>query len=128
MDVILQFPTLHEPDIREHHARYVRKSDWEAVLQALEELQPGQIDIFERIFGQPYFYNYNLIIAKKEVLEEYCSWLFSILERIEELSTPRGWERSDRYIGYLGESLMTLYFLYHQNDLKIYHTGRLMLT
>lgn len=96
VDVILQFPTLHEPDIREHHARYVRKSDWEAVLQALEELQPGQIDIFERIFGQPYFYNYNLIIAKKEVLEEYCSWLFSILERIEELSTPRGWERSDQ--------------------------------
>lgn len=128
VDAILQFPTLHEPDIREHHARYVRKSDWEAVLQALKELQPGQVEAFRKILEQPYFYNYNLIIAKGDVLEKYCSWLFPILERIEELSTPRGWERCDRYIGYLGESLMTLYFLYHQSDLKIYHTGRLMLT
>lgn len=35
------------------------------------------------------------------------SSLFPILERTEQLSIPRGWERCDRYIGYLGENLMT---------------------
>lgn len=127
VDVILPFPTLHEPDIREHHARYVKESDWKAMLQALEELQPEYAKAFEGISRQIYFYNYNLIIAKKNVLADYCAWLFPILERTEELSIPRGWERFDRYIGYLGESLMTLYFLYHEKDLKIYHSGRLML-
>lgn len=128
VDVILQFPTMHEPDIREHYARYVKEDDWNAMLRALEELQPGYASAFDEIFSQPYFYNYNLIIAKRQILIEYCAWLFPILERTEELSIPKGWERADRYIGYLGENLMTLYFLYHRKDLKIYHTGRLMLT
>ncbi len=128
VDVILQFPTFHEPDIREHHTRYVRESDWEAMLQALQELQPEYAKAFSEISKQVYFYNYNLIIARKQVLADYCGWLFPILERTESLSVPRGWDRGDRYIGYLGENLMTLYFLYHQKDLKIYHTGRLMLT
>lgn len=128
VDVVLPFPTLHEPDISEHYARYVKESDWKAMRQALLELKPEYSKALERILKQPYFYNYNIIIARKEVLADYCAWLFPILERTEELSVPKGWERADRYIGYLGESLMTLYFLYHQKDFRIFHAGRLMLT
>lgn len=126
VDVVLPYPTIHEPDISEHHARYVKETDWQAMLQALEELQPDYARNFAEILSQKYFYNYNLLIAKKSVLADYCAWLFPVLKRTEELSMPKGWERADRYIGYLGENLMTLYFLYHKN-LKIYHAGRLML-
>ncbi len=127
-DVLLQYPTLHEPDISEHHERYMKEGDWEAMLRALRELQPEYAQAFPKILAQPYFYNYNLIVAKRRVLADYCAWLFPVLERTEQFSTPRGCERADRYIGYLGESLMTLYFLHHKEDLKIRHTGRLMLT
>lgn len=128
IDAVLPFPTLHEPDIREHHIRYVKESDWEAMKQALQESEPEYMEEFEKISGQPYLYNYNLVIAKKQVLSNYCRWLFPILQRIEELSIPKGWERSDRYLGYLGENLLTLYFRYHQKNLKLYHTGCRMLT
>lgn len=127
VDVVLQFPTLHEPNISEHHTRYVSESDWKAVEQALRELYPEYARAFPDIFSQPYFYNYNLILSKRQVLTDYCAWLFPILERVEELSVPQGAERADRYIGYLGENLMTLYFLYHAEDLNIFHTGRFML-
>lgn len=127
-DVILPFPTIHEPNINAHHRRYVRGLDWQAMLQALQELQPAYYEAMDEIFSKSYFYNYNMIIAKKQILADYCAWLFPILERTEELSEPKGWERADRYIGYLGENLMTLYFMYHKNDLNIVHTGRIMLT
>lgn len=128
VDVVLPFPTLHEPNIGEHHARYVWEADWKAMRQALLELHPEYAMAFDDILKQPYFYNYNLIVARKQVLEDYCAWLFPVLERTEELSTPKGFERGDRYIGYLGENLETLYFLYHKNNLNIVHTGRIMLT
>lgn len=128
IDVVVSFPTLHEPDIREHHARYIPEADWEAMLTALEELQPEYASAFPAILAQTYLYNYNMLVAKKSVLNDYCAWLFPILERTEELSTPKGWERADRYIGYLGENLMTLYFMYNQNRLNIAYTGRFMLT
>lgn len=128
IDAILPFPTIHEPDIGEHHARYINESDWKAVLRALEELEPEYYAAYKKIFSQEYLYNYNIIIAKAVVLQGYCEWLFPILERVEELSVPKGSERADRYIGYIGENLLTLYFLYHKDEMNIVHTGRIMLT
>ena len=65
----------------------------------------------------------TIILAIKPVLADYCSWLFPVLERVEELSVPKGTDSADRYIGYMGEVLETLCFLYHKNDLHIVHTG-----
>lgn len=126
-DVILPFPTMHEPDIREHHERYIAEEDWDAMVTALYEKEPEYAEDFQGILNQPYLYNYNILIAKKSILRDYCAWLFPILERTEELSRPRGWERSDRYIGYMGENLLTLYFMRHKEEFRIVHTGRIML-
>ena len=123
IDVVLPFPLPYEPDINAHHERYLSDDDWKAVLQALEEVSPEYRDAVDDVFGQRYLYNYNLILARKDVLREYCKWLFPILARIEELSVPKGSERSDRYIGYVAENLETLYFMKNRNRLKIGHTG-----
>ena len=127
VDVILPFPMLHEPNAYEHHSRYVKESDWNAMLAALKELQPEYAKAMPEIFSKPYVYNYNMLIAKPEILADYCAWLFPILERTEELTEPKGWERADRYIGYMGENLLTLYFMYNKDKYKIMHTGRRML-
>lgn len=127
VDVVLPYPTVHEPNIYEHHERYINDRDWRTVLAALEDLQPEYAAAFPEILRQPYLYNYNILIAKKQILSDYCAWLFPILKQVEEKSVPKGKERSDRYIGYIAENLMTLYFLYHKQSMNIIHTGRIML-
>lgn len=126
-DAVLPYPLVHEPGVYEHHTRYVSDSDWQALVRALGELHPEYMTHFEEILNQPYMYNYNIILARAEVLRHYCGWLFPILERVEELSVPKGSERADRYIGYLGENLCTLYFMANLQGWKIRHTGRMML-
>jgi len=128
IDVVLPYPMLHEPNAFEHHTRYLKDADWDAMKKALEELHPEYAKAMPEIFSRPYVYNYNMLIAKPEVLAEYCAWLFPVLERTEELTEPKGWERADRYIGYMGENLLTLYFMYNKDKYKIAHTGRRMLT
>ena len=127
INVVLPFPLMYDPDINAHHKRYLKDLDWQALLQALRELQPEYADAFTAVLSQQYFYNYNVIIAKRDVLKDYCEWLFPILHRVEELSDPKGWERADRYIGYMAESLETLYFMKNKDRLKIAHTGVKML-
>lgn len=127
VDVILPFPMIHLPDIREHHSRYVNEAEWQTMLMALEELYPDYAKAYEEIFSQEYFYNYNMLIAKKEVFKDYCAWLFPLLFRTEELILSGKAERTGRYNAYMSESLLTLYFLYHK-ELNIYHTGRLVFT
>lgn len=127
VDVVLPYPMACEPSILEHHARYVKESDWNAMLQALSQIYPEYDEKAQEVLRQQYMYNYNIILAKKEVLKDYCEWLFAILEKTEELSVPKGYERADRYIGYLGENLLTIYFMCNKKKLKIRHTGRIML-
>lgn len=123
VDVVLPYPMPYEPNIEAHHKRYLTKEDWDAVGAAVLELQPEYAEAFPGVLSRRFLYNYNLILAKKEVLAEYCNWLFPILERVEKLSVPKASERSDRYVGYIGESLTTLYFMFHKDDLNIAHAG-----
>lgn len=123
IDVILPYPMPYEPSIEVHHERYLSNEEWGAVLTAIEELQPMYADSMKKILQQGYLYNYNLIIAKGNVLDAYCEWLFPILFRVEELNNFDGNKVPNRYIGYIGETLETLYFMYHKKDLKIVHAG-----
>ncbi|MCM1264027.1 MAG: DUF4422 domain-containing protein [Butyrivibrio sp.] len=123
VDVVMPFPLPYEPDVEEHHKRYLKEQDWNALLLALEELSPEYASQFPHILTQKYLYNYNILIAKGQVLHDYCSWLFPILGRVEELSVPKGNERKDRYIGYMGETLSTLYFMVNKDRLNIVHSG-----
>ncbi len=123
IDAVLPYPMPYEPNIHAHHERYLKDADWTALLTALRELQPEYADYFPQVLEQQYLYNYNVILAKKAVLRDYCAWLFPILERTEELSDPKGSERADRYIGYMGETLETLYFMKNAAELNIVHTG-----
>ncbi len=123
VDVVLPYPMPYEPDINAHHNRYLKDVDWNAMLTALREFSPEYAKAFEDVLKQQFMYNYNVILAKKEVLRDYCAWLFPILERTEELSVPKGNERADRYIGYMAETLETLYFMYNRDRLRIAHMG-----
>ncbi|WP_026504713.1 DUF4422 domain-containing protein [Butyrivibrio sp. NC3005] len=123
VDVVLPYPMPYEPNINAHHQRYLKDIDWKAMLAALREIRPEYAEYFPEVLKQKYLYNYNVILAKKAVLRDYCEWLFPILEYVEELSVPKGNERSDRYIGYMGETLETLYFMKNADKLNIVHTG-----
>lgn len=124
IDVVLPYPMPYEPNIEVHHERYLTEDEWAGVLEVLEELEPEYAIAFkEKILQQGYLYNYNLVIAKADVLDKYCAWLFKLLFRIEAINNPDGRKKSNRYIGYVGESLETLYFMYNKDKLKIAHTG-----
>lgn len=128
IDVVLPYPMPYSPNIEAHHKRYLTDSEWTSVLNVLQELCPEYAKAFEDILGQEYLYNYNIILAKQKVLDEYCAWLFPILFRIEEMNNPEGKKIPNRYIGYVGENLETLYFMYHKHNLRIAHTGVKFLT
>ena len=124
VDAVLPYPMPYEPNIHAHHERYIKPSDWDALTTALNEIAPEYSGCFDKVLSQQYLYNYNVILAKKPVLRDYCSWLFPILFRIEELTNASS--RSDRYIGYMAETLETLYFMKNSErfggKLNIVHT------
>ncbi len=126
VDVILPYPMIHYPNAGIQHTWYVKDRDWELLKKVVMELYPEYGERLDDIFSAQEFYNYNMLIAKRQVFADYCAWLYPILDRIEELSDPKGTDRHDRYTAYMSESLTTLYFMVNCKHLKIYHTGRLL--
>lgn len=123
IDVVLPYPMPYEPDIEAHHKRYVADEEWNSVETAIQELYPEYVESFEKIMHQGYMYNYNVILAKRDVLEKYCSWLFSILFRVEEIVEGGKNREPNRYMGYIAETLETVYFMSNRDKLVIAHTG-----
>ena len=121
IDVVLPLPFICNPDASGQYRRYIKDADLELVKIALKELYLDYFIALKEISKKPYLYNYNMLIAKRAVFDKYCEWMFPILKRIEELSDIKNGKRNDRYIGYIGEILTALYFLYNKDNLNVVH-------
>ena len=64
-----------------------------------------------------------MLIARREVFDDYCTWMFDILEQAEKYCDPLQ-IRADRYAGYFGELLTTLYIIKEKNKLRLYHVEK----
>lgn len=124
VNVILPLPFVCNGDTSAQYGRYISKEDQKLLFQALREVSPQYALGAETILKDKYLYNYNMLLADAATFDNYCKWLFPILSRAEELCEPGEIVRKDRYIGYFGEVLTALYFLYNKNNLNIVHAKK----
>ena len=66
-----------------------------------------------------YYYGYNMLIARREILNQYCEWLFPILFQCENEIGERTDVYQGRYIGFLAERLMTIFLEQHRKEYKL---------
>lgn len=84
-----------------------RREDLELVYQIIQEKYPkfsGAADTY--LNGQGEYYG-NIYIMRRRVFDEYCQWLFSILEEFERRSQSEALPRTP---GYLAERLFGIWF------------------
>lgn len=127
IDVILSITICVSGYSLEQFGRYLNSKDYHAMLKAVKMVGGEIAECMEDILNSRYIYNYNMFIAKERVFDDYCEWIFSVLDNAEQLCDEKH-DRKDRFMGYLGEVLTSLYFMYHSKDLKIVHTKKIWLT
>lgn len=124
IDVVLTIPILNFPSVREAYIHDHAESDWDIMLEAIEVLHPDYRGTAERLQNGVFYYAYNMFIARKEILDEYCSWLFPVLTYCEDKIGRKEDVYQNRYIGFLAERLLSIYFLHNQDKLKIVHARK----
>lgn len=65
-----------------------------------------------------FYYGYNMLIARREIFDQYCEWLFPILSQCERCIGDREDVYQGRYIGFLAERLMTIFLTHHKKEFK----------
>lgn len=102
--------------IRKHYCKAHAPGDLDKLKQVVHVLSPEYDNAFETVMSSTKISLYNMLICRKEVLNEYCSWLFPILF---ELKNHINYEHYDSYqkrvFGFLGERLFNVW-LYKNKD------------
>ncbi|MCI9479077.1 MAG: DUF4422 domain-containing protein [Lachnospiraceae bacterium] len=124
IDAVLTIPILNIPNVRAVYEQDHIPEDWNIMMEGLSVLAPDYIEAAECLESGKYYHAYNMFIMRREVLENYCAWLFPILTYCEARCREKADPYQNRYIGFLAERLMAIYFLHHEEHYKIVHARK----
>ena len=78
-------------------------------------MHPEYYDAIYRYFYNSRFsYPYSMFIARKQMYDEFCEFVFPLLFEVEKRVRPHGYTRLKRTVGYFGEWSLGLFILCRQ--------------
>lgn len=117
-DFIVTTPVVNFSGVKRQYALDHDLSDWEAMREVVHDKCPEYEHAISEVENGIFYYGYNMFIARRDVLDGYCKWLFTILEECEERIGGKQDCYQNRYIGFLSERLLTVYIA-RNRSLKI---------
>ncbi len=83
----------------------------------IEEKYPKYLSEFDKLHTRTSAHMFNMFIMKKEILSDYCSWLFDILFELEKRMENKKYDSfHSRFYGRVSELLLDVYI--NTNNLK----------
>lgn len=84
----------------------------------LEEYYPDYVPYYDEMLNSKECYWFNMFICKKELANDYFTWVFDILEKVKDKIDFKKYDENQRRIlGFLSERLINVYV--KKNNLKI---------
>ena len=122
---------LDKTNIEEIHEGHVEGDicqtveDYDILREIIKEKSPEYLESFDEVLNGNEIYWYNMYIWKKELFDDYFSWMFSILEEFRKQNDfTRYDDGNTRVLGYLSERLINVYIKKHNLKVKekfLYH-------
>lgn len=125
IDVVLPLPFVRYPNASGQFLRFISDADYKVLLDILKQNSTDYYLAAHKHWYERYLYNYNMLIARQAIFDSYCEFLFEILFAVEKYFNDRGIVRQDRYLGYMGEILTSLYFMHNAHRLRVAHAPKL---
>lgn len=95
----------------------VNKS-FEITRTVIEKIYPKYLIDFDKVLDSKSLHLCNMLITYKTLFDDYCNWLFNILENVEPLLDYKNYQgNAKRVFGYISEALLNVYLAH--NDFKI---------
>ncbi|MBD5132454.1 MAG: DUF4422 domain-containing protein [Clostridiales bacterium] len=96
-------------------ASFIGLEDTYILLDTLLDLYPEmKSSVIDYFCNSNKYTVFNMLIAHREVYNEYCRFLFPLLEKVESRVKPSGYTRQKRNIGYMGEALLGLWMSHNK--------------
>lgn len=90
------------------HTMYIEPLD--ETRKIIEEKYPDYLEEFDKLHKRTSAHMFNMFIMKKEILNEYCTWLFDILFELEKRIDVKQYDSFHaRFFGRISELLLDVW-------------------
>ena len=117
-DVVVHNKTFFRENNRAQFAEGVNPFSWDILEQEMHSMYPDYVSALQTVANRKYAHLLNVMIAEKEIYDQYCGWLFPLLFQVEKRLENSGQVKNmDRSVGMIGERLLDVWLL--KNGLRL---------
>lgn len=121
-DVIVPERVYLKQSLSEQFMNSFTETELHLIEDGIKKCFPEYLPTYRNVMHGHMIYFCNMLVCKKELLDEYCDWLFTILFEIEknvDMSNYNPYQK--RLFGFISERLLTLWIVH--NNLKVCEIG-----
>lgn len=119
-DIIVPYPYKYSASLIEEYKQQHYIEDLDRAYWILKKKYPDYDEAYLHIMNQNCCSLANMFIAKKAVIDQYCSFLFDILFELEQITDLSHYDVYQRRIyGFLSERLFNVWLYHNRSTLKI---------
>ena len=103
-----------------NHSHYAK--DIDTTEKIIQEKYPQYINAFTKVMKRTWAHMFNMFVMRKDYLDEYCTWLFDVLQELENRTDITNYNVIEaRIYGYISKLLLDVwletkqYEYYEQN-------------
>lgn len=112
-DAILPSQVDLKDDVKDDYKLQFYGYDWQIMEELLRVQEPEYYETAKLLFENKMLFEKHCGIYKYECLDEYCSWLFPLLEQLDEMCSHKLDVDQEKVIFHLAGRLHYLYFLHN---------------
>lgn len=118
-DIIL--PPIYHNDttVYNHYVTSHKESDIYNVGKIINDVYPNYSESFSYVMNGKNEYGFNIFASNRELMDEYCIWVFDILQRLESITDITSYDDyQKRIFGFLSERLFTTWIHHRKLSIK----------
>lgn len=125
VDAILPVPLYVHPSLEGNFIARHMKRVWETAMQILVEQHPKMQEAAMDFFcNQGCYSPCNMLIARREVLDDLCGWLFPMLFELEKRVGKLEDNYQNRYPGFVSERFISFFFWYYRDKYNVVYSEK----
>lgn len=117
-DVMLVAPTCYVDSVYSYFAKYMGAENMTILSLVMRKRCPDYFRTLEKICDDVKFHPFNMLLCKKTLFNDYCEWMFGILEECERYVKPSPYTNARRALAYMAEMLTGTYFIHRGLKIK----------
>ena len=114
VDVILVEPSYYVDSVYSYFAKFIGAENMTILSLVMKQHYLDYYETLEKICDGVKFHPFNMLICRKSLYDQYCEWIFSILEECEKYIKSAPYTNANRALAYMAEMLTGVYFIHRQ--------------